>query len=423
MKRIFLIITILIYVFSISGKEWRVEDVPNVHISDRNRYVSDPENLLSPGVRNSIDSRLRALTDSTSAEFAVVLLPSTGDVPIEDFAQELGEKWGVGKKDKSNGLLLLLVMDQRAARIHTGYGMEGILPDITSRKIIDKYLIPAMRAGDTDKAVSSTVGVIAEIVENPENASEIASDMQEDKMRSVDPKAFRILLGYIVGLLFAGATALFILDIRKSRKRKSNYDKSLVWKNHLWIYVILGVFSLGSALIYAILDIILYRWMRTRRIKCDTCGAKMHRLSEEEDNKLLTPGEDLEERLNTVDYDVWECPDCGTIEKFPYYRQQNEYKACPRCGTIAYKLAYDRITRQPTYTTSGMGSRVYQCMHCGYTHSDDYHIPRKDRAAEAAALGIIAGMASGSRGGGGGGFSGGSFGGGSFGGGGATGRW
>ncbi len=397
-----------------------VDQVPNVHIQDRNRYVSDPDNMMSPEARARVDRELRALTDSTSAEVAVVLLSSAGDVEIEDFARDLADKWKIGKADKDNGVLLLLVADQRKARIHTGYGMEGILPDILCRKIIDESIIPAMKKGDVDAAIEGAVGQLAGYVENPEAAAEIASQQKEDQGGGLDPEALKYALSGIAVLVFLGCAVLFASDLAAARRRLTNYDKSLQWRKHLEYYCLLVVFSLGAALIFAIPAFLIYRRLRTKRVVCSTCGSKMHRLGEEEDNAFLTTGEDAEEKLDTVDYDVWLCDSCGTIEKFPYFKSQTKFTRCPRCGHITYGLVSDRIVRTPTASREGRGVKTYQCRHCGHRDDREYTIPRNELAGAVAAGGIAAGL---SRGGGGGGFSGGSFGGGSFGGGGASGGW
>lgn len=419
----FLILIISLVVVILPMAATTPEEVPNVHLSDRTRYVSDPDGLLSPEAVRHIDSQIRAFSDSTTAEMAVVILNSAGDMEIEEFARELTDKWKIGKDDKDNGILLLLVMDQHAARIHTGYGMEGVLPDITARKIIDNTIIPEMKRGNIDAALVSATDAIIRVVEDPSAADEIRSAKGKgDAMESLDSEFFLGLLKIVAGMAFFAALILFIVNARKARKHITNYDKSLVWRKNLVQIFILAILSAGTGLIFAIIALIIYRRYRTRRIKCATCGAKMNRLGEAEDNELLTSGEDIEEQLNTVDYDVWLCPDCGTVEKFPYYVSQNQYKPCPRCRAIAYGLVRDRVIQRPTATAGGYGVRTYECKHCGYSDDTHYTMPKDESLATAAILGAaVAGMGRG--GGGGGGFSGGSFGGGGFGGGGASGHW
>lgn len=156
----------------------------------------------------------------------------------------------------------------------------------------------------------------------------------------------------------------------------------------------------------------------------------MHRLNEEEDNALLTPSQDFEEKLKTVDYDVWECPSCGTVERLPFKAKQMKYSPCPSCGTVAMCLSGTRTIQPATTRSEGTGVKVYECKFCHHKEERPYVIPKKeDPAAAALAAGAILGSMNGRRGrrGGGGGFGGGGFGGGfgggSTGGGGASGGW
>ena len=153
----------------------------------------------------------------------------------------------------------------------------------------------------------------------------------------------------------------------------------------------------------------------------------MHRLPEEKDNELLTPSQDLEERLDTVDYDVWECPECGTVERFPFKVKQTKYTECPACHTIAMTLESDRVVHPATTRREGYGVKTYECKFCGHRTDKGYRIPRKEDPAAMAAAAAVLGAAASRRGGGGGGFGGGGFGGGfgggATGGGGAGGSW
>ena len=193
--------------------------------------------------------------------------------------------------------------------------------------------------------------------------------------------------------------------------------KSLFW---------LGILSFGAGLIFFVLALALYRFWRTRRVVCATCGSKMRRLPEDKDNELLSESQDLEEQLNTIDYDVWECPECGTIECFPFRVDQNKFTECPRCHTVAMGLECDMTVRPATTRTEGEGVKIYTCRYCHNQLRKPYRIPRKEDPSAALAAAAVLGAASrgGRGGGGGGGFGGfGGFGGGATGGGGAGTSW
>ena len=138
-------------------KAYTVETVPNVHLQNKMRYVSNPGGILSQEACDSIDSMLWKLEQKTSIEVAVVVLPSIGDNNTFDFAHNLLNKWGVGKKGKDNGLVILLVEDQRSVRFETGYGLEGDLTDAICKRIQTRKMIPFLRNNNWDGGMVSGV--------------------------------------------------------------------------------------------------------------------------------------------------------------------------------------------------------------------------------------------------------------------------
>ena len=128
----------------------KVEDIPNVHVADRTRYVSNPDGVLSPAAVDSLDRMLGRVWQQTSAEPVVVAIDDFDDSYMDEntFATELFELWKPGKKDRDNGLLILLVRDRRRLVMRTGYGLEGVLPDITTARISRDKAVPYFKNGD-----------------------------------------------------------------------------------------------------------------------------------------------------------------------------------------------------------------------------------------------------------------------------------
>ena len=127
----------------------------------------------------------------------------------------------------------------------------------------------------------------------------------------------------------------------------------------------------------------------------------------------------LEEKIKSVDYDVWVCDTCGEVDVFPFFNKNTPYRECPVCHAKAATLVGDRLIRRPTALKEGEGMKTYKCRNCGNTANVPYVIPADDVPV---IVPFIGGFGSGRGGGFGGGF-GGSFGGGSTGGGGASGGW
>ena len=171
-----LLIAALLFVFTATAaaetKQYTIDDVPNVRLSDVRQYVTDPSAILSATARDSINAILGRLEKSTGIETAVVMLPSIGDEDIFDFGHELFRKWGIGKKKSDNGLLILFVMDQKKVRFTTGYGIEGTMTDAMSKRIQTTLMIPRFRNGNWDGGMVSGVRAVAKTLDGSMQAEE-----------------------------------------------------------------------------------------------------------------------------------------------------------------------------------------------------------------------------------------------------------
>ena len=163
----------LIIVAGISAKEYSPEEIPNVHVADRTRYVSNPDNLLSPEAEAGINTTLSELWKNTSSEVVVVVVENIKGGDIDSFATDLFTKWGIGKRDKDNGLLFLVSVNDRRMAIRTGYGMEGVVPDILAGRIIRNIVAPHFKEGDYDGGVTAAVNEIARLASTPGATEEL----------------------------------------------------------------------------------------------------------------------------------------------------------------------------------------------------------------------------------------------------------
>ncbi|GAB3854889.1 hypothetical protein GCM10028822_25300 [Hymenobacter terrigena] len=109
------------------------------------RLVNDLAGLMQGGEADQLERKLVAYDDSTSSQIAVVTVPNLDGDEIADYAQKLYESWGIGRKGKNNGILILVAQQEHAARIQTGYGLEGAVPDALAKRIISNTLVPAFR--------------------------------------------------------------------------------------------------------------------------------------------------------------------------------------------------------------------------------------------------------------------------------------
>ena len=127
------------------AKVYTPDNLPKVHLQNKYRYLCDPEGILSSAATDSIDRMLYRLEQQTGIETVVAVVPSIGQAECFDFCHELLNSWGVGKKGKDNGLVILLVTDQRCIQFYTGYGLEGVLPDAICKRIQVQAMIPYLK--------------------------------------------------------------------------------------------------------------------------------------------------------------------------------------------------------------------------------------------------------------------------------------
>lgn len=427
MKARYYISIILMVITAAISRAITIDQVPNVHVKNKYEYVSNPSGILSPQAVSELNQTIRQLWESTSVELVVVVVDQVAsDMTPEEFATKLFEKWRIGKKDKDNGLLVLVARDDRAAIIRTGYGVEGAVPDIIAGRIVRNVMFPDFREGLYDKGTIAGVDALVKVIEDPQYAEELKSKYANDSLRAPenDLSAGDFVTYYLWFALFIALVMLVdVIYAIFSTSKLDEVQRYRALDAHKTAALFVAFLSCGIGIIpYLILKRKMHSIRRHKRA-CPNCQTQMELIDEEHDNDYLTPAQDTEEKLNSIDYDVWHCPHCHETEVFPYVNRETNYTTCPQCGARAMSLVDRRTLRQPTVNYEGEGADIYVCKNCGNQHHKKFRIPKKADPAAAAAAGAILGSMLGGSAGGGGGFSGGSFGGGMTGGGGAGGRW
>ncbi len=139
----------------------RADDQAVPYLSGR---VNDNAGILSSSTISRLEQILKAEEDSTSNQIAVLTINTLDGGSLEDYSMKVVETWKLGKKGKDNGVLLLVVKDDRKVRIEVGYGLEGVLTDAVCNTIIRRAIIPEFKSGDYDAGVTAGVeNIIAAI--------------------------------------------------------------------------------------------------------------------------------------------------------------------------------------------------------------------------------------------------------------------
>lgn len=155
--------------------------------------VNDYAAMLSPATRQQLESVLAALEKEESTQLAVLTIDSLQGENLEEFSLKVVEKWRLGQKGLDNGALLLIAKNDRKLRIEVGYGLEGVLTDLTSGRIIRNIITPQFKNGNFDQGVIDGVSAMIAAVRGEFSAQTAVSSAK----RSADD-----ISGFVVFLLF-----------------------------------------------------------------------------------------------------------------------------------------------------------------------------------------------------------------------------
>jgi uncharacterized protein len=165
------------------------------------RLVNDFAGMLKPQEVNMLEQKLVAFSDSTSTQIAIVIVPSLGGYDKADYAQQLGEKWGVGQKGRNNGVLILVkpkTADSRGeVQITTGYGVEGVIPDILSGEIIDREILPSFKIGEYYEGLNKATNTMMSLARKEFSASEYSQRAKKSSGKNI-PFGLIIFIVFII---------------------------------------------------------------------------------------------------------------------------------------------------------------------------------------------------------------------------------
>ena len=130
--------------------------------------VTDNAQILSDSMRSSLTDRLKTHEECTGNQIAVLTLPSLEGESIEEYAVKVFEEWKLGQKGKDNGILVIVVPNDRRMRIEVGYGLEGTLPDSMAGSIIRNAMTPRFKNGDYNGGIEAGITNIINVLEGGE---------------------------------------------------------------------------------------------------------------------------------------------------------------------------------------------------------------------------------------------------------------
>jgi len=200
-------------------------------------YVSDFAQVIDANSRQQLENYAAAVERATGVQMALVTIPSLQGEPVEDVANTIFRAWGVGKKGKDEGILLLLAIGERRSRLEVGYGLEPILPDGFAGSIL-RAMRPALRQGRYGEALYAAAETIGNTVAESKHVS---LNAQLPRRTTSDGGG-----EFPIGWLFFGGILLLILLSRRRPRGYGGYSGS-GGDGGLWTGMVLGnVLTRGS---------------------------------------------------------------------------------------------------------------------------------------------------------------------------------
>ena len=141
--------------------------------------VVDQAGVLSPAVKDELEAMLATHENNTTNQVVVVTLKTLGGVDISGYSLELGRYWGVGQKDKNNGVLLVVSLNGKQAHIEVGHGLEGTITEDFGETIIDNYIVPELTKGDIEGGIKIGAQKIVALLEGDENVKKDIEKLSE----------------------------------------------------------------------------------------------------------------------------------------------------------------------------------------------------------------------------------------------------
>ncbi len=409
-RRILLLLVLWAFILPLGAE--RPEDVTNPRNAS-GAYVADGGGVLAPEYLKMIDAVCRELQAKTTVELAVVTVSDLNGLTIEEFAETVFRRFGIGAAGKDNGLLLLCARDDRMVRLEVGYGLEAAIPDALASRLLERSGLAHLRAGFFGRglflSVRDIAGAAAEASGTPmfiaeptawpaeaEPPKPIARSTKEKK-KGWDP--------LLSSLYFAGGILAFVvlaigmtlLRFNRARGRAARAKIAggtpasiiLAWIAAVVSFILIA--NLGGQFLAPFIAMLaapglattarlyagklLKRRLASYRLPCAQCGAAMEMVDDSRDEQFLSVEQAAEEKAGGMDYEFWHCSKCGADESLAV--KLNKASKCPQCKSRS--LVSSSTTLEAATKDHGGRTRVTEtCLNpkCNYSKTREHSTPR-----------------------------------------------
>lgn len=314
--------------------------------------VVDLTGTLDPADVAAIDAL--ATRARAGGEIVVVVIDSVDGAVPRQFTTRLFNRWRLDSSARNRGVLLLAALADRKAEIVLGDGYPAAATRVTDR-IMREVVVARFRSDRPREAmVEGARALVEDLVLGAAVPSQASSGQRAVPAPAAEaPLQAPVASTYPLGLV--------------TRATGFAADNALP----------LGA-GLAGALVGGVAT--MRRHLRRRPRRCPECSSRMIRLDEEADDAHLSSGEKAEERVGSVDYDIWACPSCRHTLKLRYGTWFTSYARCPGCSARTLQSSTTTL-RSATTTSEGLARVDEKCAHCDYTHSQTRTIPRVEESS------------------------------------------
>jgi uncharacterized protein len=404
----------------------RLESIPNPR---PHGWTVDQTGTLDQNAIKLLNGVCESAHQSTGAEIAVVMIHSTGGENPRSFATRLFNHWGIGSATEDNGVLVFAAINDRKAEIILGDGVDQREQVNLAYDIMQNGIVPRFRMGDAVGAMlygarrCATEILGAELPDAEMISRQPVAAVPERsffrRLFSTPSKfgslcAFSIAVIALVGLIYCCQAYVW------ARRTGTAIENEGEMENRLVIALVVGgiVLALGltgfvlmAALIpplwalpggggvLAGVGLLSRKFLRYRPRFCPDCKRTLQLLDEQIDHRHLAAHKQTEERINSVDYDVWACRECNHVTAVGYANWLKSYSRCPNCHARALKSSRTTVRRATKYS-EGKGRIDTTCQHCSYHTSRTYTIPKVSESSSSSGSSYSSSSSSGGFGGG-----------------------
>ncbi len=189
-------------VVSLTGCSLTDEPEMMVPTVEKDLYVYDQGDLLEDSVEKTANQMLVQLEQESTIEFAVITIPSLNGIVLEDYAVDLGNELGIGKEDENNGILLLISKEDERVRLEIGDGLQSILTDSISGRLLDNFFVPHRENDDYDTAVLETIQSVINVFAASEEYSTLEIEgINKDLVLETHPWYYYLIIILVIILI------------------------------------------------------------------------------------------------------------------------------------------------------------------------------------------------------------------------------